>query len=468
MVDLRVNEGLRLTQSSQDSMSLVIDVLMLISYSIMFYACKKRGVTVGKNYLIVFPILGGVFDVLIHALFVPTICSLLAMVLGFIDSKSTSHSILPTQVANQTDPVTETVYEQALDLSSDAYKIYLVKKYQVEKNHALAKFICRDRLFESIDQALQHAHELERQQKDNLEADAKNKQKRLELAKSLGIEEQDFGQGSTRLAQGYKVLGQKFYVLEDAIAYVEQQSDDERKAQATLSILNKSASRSLDLPLAQDAHKRDETQQPTVLQENYSWRREEAAVDSQRKKSKNTLPIFLCITVIVAAVFWRLGSETGGTTEKKDTVKPSTSKPYSQFQEPRFQESLMRHPDTELTQRIGIFNGEQLDAFYNSDEALGWVMHGSKVVFITRADSDLRFSQVYSPKNREGDYSRRYFRFSASAGNSCEGPHFILEFQTDGVKVHKIDSCDFWGHVVNHLLFTQTEVLYKETPKGGL
>ena len=331
VVDLRVNEGLRLTQSSQDSISLVIDGLMLISYSIMFYACKKRGETVGKNYLIVFPILGGVFDVLIPALFVPTICSLLAMVLGFIDSKSTSHSISPTQVANQTDPVAETVYEQALDLSSDAYKIYLVKKYQVEKNHALAKFICRDRLFESIDQALQHAHELERQQKDNLEADAKNKQKRLELAKSLGIEEQDFGQGSTRLAQGYKVLGQKFYDLEDAIAYVEQQSDDERKAQATLSILNKPASRSLDLPLAQDAHKTDETQQPTVLQENYSWRREEAAVDSQRKKSKNTLPIFLGVTVIVAAVFWRLGSETGGTTEKKDTVKPSTSKPYSQL-----------------------------------------------------------------------------------------------------------------------------------------
>ena len=248
VVDLRVNEGQRLTQSSQDSISLAISVLLLISYSIMFYACKKRGETVGKNYLVVFPILGGVFDVLIPALLVPTICNVVAMVLGFIDSKSASHSISPTQVANQTDPVVETVYEQALDLSSDAYKIYLVKKYQVEKNHALAKFICRDRLFESIDQALQHAHELERQQKDNLEADAKNKQKRLELAKSLGIEEQDFGQGSTRLAQGYKVLGQKFYVLEDAIAYVEQQSDDERKAQATLSILNKPASRSLDLP----------------------------------------------------------------------------------------------------------------------------------------------------------------------------------------------------------------------------
>jgi hypothetical protein len=277
------NQGLRLTQSSEDSISLAISVLLLISYSIMFYACKKRGETVGKNYLIVFPILGGVFDVLIPALLVPTICSLVAMVLGFIDSKSTSHSISPTQVANQTDPVAETVYEQALDLSSDAYKIYLVKKYQVEKNHALAKFICRDRLFESIDQALQHAHELERQQKDNLEADAKNKQKRLELAKSLGIEEQEFG-------QGYKVSGQKFYDLEDAIAYAER--------------------------LVKEAKtKREELSR---LQNKYSWH-------------NYILPITIGVTVVVTVILMRISKEPERTTEKKDKDKPFTTKPYAQL-----------------------------------------------------------------------------------------------------------------------------------------
>lgn len=263
MVDLRVNEGQRLTQSSQDSISLAISVLLLISYSIMFYACKKRGEAVGKNYLIVFPILGGVFDVLIPALFVPTICSLVAIVLGSIDSKSISHSISPTQVANQTDPVAETVYEQALDLSSDAYKIYLVKKYQIEKNHALTKFICRDRLFESIDQALQHAHELERRQKDNLEANTKNKQKRLELAKSLGVEEQDFG-------QGYKVSGQKFYDLDDAIAYAEQQIEREKKPHASLLITNKSASKSLESMVVESTADEKSLDKGSIAQNSYS------------------------------------------------------------------------------------------------------------------------------------------------------------------------------------------------------
>ncbi len=324
VVDLRVNEGLRLTQSSQDSISLVIDGLMLISYSIMFYACKKRGVTVGKNYLIVFPILGGVFDILIPALFVPTICSLVAMVLGFIDSKSTSQGISPTQVASQADSVAENVYGQALDLSSDAYKIYLTKKYQIEKNEALGKFICRDRLFESIDQALHHAHGLEQLQKENIDADARRQQEQLELAKRLGITELDFG-------HGYKVSGQRFYDLKDAIAYAEQQIEREQKAQANLSLTNMPAPESPAIRLEHDALKEDKTQEPTVQQENYSWRREEASVDSQQKKHKHMLPIVLGVAVIGAAVFWRWGTETGGTTEKKDTVKPFTAKPYSQL-----------------------------------------------------------------------------------------------------------------------------------------
>lgn len=47
------------------------------------------------------------------------------------------------------------------NLSNDAYKIYLVKKYEIEKNDVLAKFICNDRLFATVDEALEFAHSLE-------------------------------------------------------------------------------------------------------------------------------------------------------------------------------------------------------------------------------------------------------------------------------------------------------------------
>ena len=46
-------------------------------------------------------------------------------------------------------------------LSNDGYKIYLVKKYGIEKNDVLGKFVCSERLFESIDEALVFADSLE-------------------------------------------------------------------------------------------------------------------------------------------------------------------------------------------------------------------------------------------------------------------------------------------------------------------
>lgn len=42
-------------------------------------------------------------------------------------------------------------------LANDSYKIYLVKKYKIEKNDVLGKFICSERLFDSIDEALTFA-----------------------------------------------------------------------------------------------------------------------------------------------------------------------------------------------------------------------------------------------------------------------------------------------------------------------
>jgi hypothetical protein len=102
------------------------------------------------------------------------------------------------------------------ELTNDAYKIYLTKKYNFEKNEILGKIACEGSLFDSVEEALMHAHALEQQQQDSLQANAENEQKRLELAKDLGIEEKAFG-------HGYKVLGQKFYDLDDAIAFARKE-----------------------------------------------------------------------------------------------------------------------------------------------------------------------------------------------------------------------------------------------------
>ena len=47
------------------------------------------------------------------------------------------------------------------DLGNDGYKIFLVKKYKIEKNDALGKMIVGDRLFDTIDEALAYADGLE-------------------------------------------------------------------------------------------------------------------------------------------------------------------------------------------------------------------------------------------------------------------------------------------------------------------
>lgn len=47
------------------------------------------------------------------------------------------------------------------DLSNDAYKLYLVERYKIAKNDVLSKYVCNERLFETVDDALVCANEEE-------------------------------------------------------------------------------------------------------------------------------------------------------------------------------------------------------------------------------------------------------------------------------------------------------------------
>lgn len=60
-------------------------------------------------------------------------------------------------------------------LDDDSYKIYLTKKYNIEFNQALSKYIVVDKLFETIDSALKHADELNNSEiKNNNNSDKNN------------------------------------------------------------------------------------------------------------------------------------------------------------------------------------------------------------------------------------------------------------------------------------------------------
>jgi len=46
-------------------------------------------------------------------------------------------------------------------ITSDAYKLYLVTKWGIQKNEVLSKFVVQDRLFNTIEEAMEYANTLE-------------------------------------------------------------------------------------------------------------------------------------------------------------------------------------------------------------------------------------------------------------------------------------------------------------------
>ena len=55
------------------------------------------------------------------------------------------------------------------DLSSDSYRLYLGKKYDIQRNDLFQQFECKEKLFESLDEAMVFADELEREERGEQE-----------------------------------------------------------------------------------------------------------------------------------------------------------------------------------------------------------------------------------------------------------------------------------------------------------
>ena len=61
-----------------------------------------------------------------------------------------------------------------IDISSDSYRLYLGKKYDIQRNDLFQQFECKEKLFESLDEAMVFADELEKQEREKIEADKAN------------------------------------------------------------------------------------------------------------------------------------------------------------------------------------------------------------------------------------------------------------------------------------------------------
>lgn len=59
--------------------------------------------------------------------------------------------------------VEEASFDGTRDLSSDAYKLFLSKKFDIQKNDVFGKFVCQEKMYLTIDEALIYAHELEQE-----------------------------------------------------------------------------------------------------------------------------------------------------------------------------------------------------------------------------------------------------------------------------------------------------------------
>ena len=79
------------------------------------------------------------------------------------EDKKDSHSQSAPQMNIPAPPPEDT------DLSSDSYRLYLGKKYDIQRNDLFQQFECKEKLFESLDEAMVFADELEREERGEQE-----------------------------------------------------------------------------------------------------------------------------------------------------------------------------------------------------------------------------------------------------------------------------------------------------------
>lgn len=77
------------------------------------------------------------------------------------ERSSFSSSFLNDQKTEKNTHITNNIINGEKSLGNDAYRLFLLKKYGVSKNDVLNQFVCDNKLFNSIDDVFDYAHNLE-------------------------------------------------------------------------------------------------------------------------------------------------------------------------------------------------------------------------------------------------------------------------------------------------------------------
>lgn len=109
----------------------------------------------------VFGMADEVLDKYLPMMFASVAFLILGIVLIFNDNEEENNSSNTNPIPNKSSSVPTLTFDGDKSLTNDAYKIYLVKKYGIEKNEALGKFIVSDKLFNSIEEALSYVSVIE-------------------------------------------------------------------------------------------------------------------------------------------------------------------------------------------------------------------------------------------------------------------------------------------------------------------
>jgi hypothetical protein len=124
------------------------------------------------------------------------------------------------------------IFNGERELTNDAYKIYLTKTYNFEKNEILGKIACEGRLFDNVEHALLHAQKLDKENQKSIveppvveeaplvvEPVIAPKRVMSEAEKKLAMEELSISHNGSR----YIFDGQPFFDLDDAIAFAKKE-----------------------------------------------------------------------------------------------------------------------------------------------------------------------------------------------------------------------------------------------------
>jgi hypothetical protein len=107
----------------------------------------------------------GSCDAILDNYFPMMAASVAAIILGgfliFKGNEEENNSSNTNPIPNKSSSVPTLTFDGDKSLTNDAYKIYLVKKYGIEKNEALGKFIVGEKLFNSIEEALSYVSGIE-------------------------------------------------------------------------------------------------------------------------------------------------------------------------------------------------------------------------------------------------------------------------------------------------------------------